>query len=150
MPVALAVTLTAFGAVFLGQVFAAASAATISALDATTPEGGPEKSDHFVTVPVLLSEASADVVTVNWKTVDGTATAPKAPDDQSGDYSAANGTLTYAPGDTSENIDVLIDGGSSPEPDETFTIELSGAVNATIARPVHHRDDSQRRQPATA
>jgi hypothetical protein len=135
LSVALALTLALFGAVFLGQVFAAANALpSLSALDVTTPEGSPEKADHFVTVPVLLSAPSADVVTVNWKTVDGTATAPKTPDDQGGDYSAGSGTLTYAPGDTSENVDVLIDGGSSPEPDETFTIELSSPVNATIER----------------
>ena len=71
LPVALAVTLTAFGAVFLGQVFAAQTAATISIEDATTPEGGPENSDHAVSVPVRLSEVSPVVVTVNWATADG-------------------------------------------------------------------------------
>ena len=79
LPIALAVTLTLFGGVFLGQVFAASSALPgLSALDINTPEGGPEESDHFVTVPVLLSAASADGVSVNWRTVDGTATAPKS------------------------------------------------------------------------
>ena len=62
LPIALAVTLTAFGAMFLGQVFAASSAATISAFDVSTPEGGPEGTDHFVSVPVSLSESSTEAV----------------------------------------------------------------------------------------
>ena len=136
LPFALAVTLTAFGALFFGQVFAASSAGTISALDVTTPEGGPELSDHFVTVPVTLSVANTDPVSVSWKTVDGTAIGGANSDVDAADYVSASGQLTWAPGDTSENIDVLIDGGVSPEPNETFTIELSNAVNATIERPV--------------
>jgi Calx-beta domain len=134
LPVALAVTLTAFGALFLGQVLAASSAGTISALDVSTPEGGPEQSDHFVTVPVTLSVANTGPVSVSWKTVDGTAIGGVNSDVDAADYVSASGQLTWAPGDTSENIDVLIDGGVSPEANETFTIELSNPVNATIAR----------------
>ena len=136
LSVVLAVTLATFGAIFLGQVFAASSVAGISADDVSTPEGGPELSDHFVTIPVRLSETSTTPVSVNWKTVDGTATGGPNSDTDAADYITASGTLTWVPGDTSENIDVLIDGGVSPEPNETFTVELSGAVNATITRPV--------------
>lgn len=132
---AIALTLATFGAVFLGQVFAASSAVPgISALDVSTPEGGPELSDHFVTVPVTLSAASTDPVSVSWKTVDGTATGGANSDVSAADYVSASGQLTWVPGDTSENIDVLIDGGEFPEPDESFTIELSNPVNATITR----------------
>jgi hypothetical protein len=135
LPFALAATLAVFGAVFLGQVFAAAAAGTISALDASTPEGGPEGSDHYVTVTVSLSESNAGVVTVNWKTVDGTATGGRTTEPET-DYETSSGVLTFAPGERSKNIDVLIDGGSSPEASETFTIELFSPVNAAIARGV--------------
>ncbi|HEU0303849.1 MAG TPA: Calx-beta domain-containing protein [Gaiellaceae bacterium] len=133
---ALLATVSAFGVLLATQAGAVSNAVTISIADASTPEGGPENQDHFVTVPVTLSAASPDVVTVNWRTVDGTAKSFTGPDDPSGDYYAGNGTLTFTPGDTSENVDVLIDGGSSPEPNETFTIELSSPTNATLERGV--------------
>lgn len=136
LPLALAVTLTLFGGVFLGQVFAASSALPgLSALDVSTLEGSPEGFDHYVTVPVSLSESSPEVVTANWKTVDGTATGGRLVESET-DYESSAGVLTFAPGETSKNIDVLIDGGTSPEPAETFTIELSSPVNATITRGV--------------
>ena len=60
------------------------------------------------------------------------------------------GALTFAPGETSKNIDVLIDGGASPEPAETFTIELALAGERDGHARRGHRDDPQRRCPATA
>lgn len=136
LSVVVALAFSTFSVVFLGQVFAASSVAGISADDVSTPEGGPELSDHFVTVRVTLSETSTTPVSVNWRTVDGTAIGGPNSDTEGADYVSASGQLTWAPGDTSENIDVLIDGGVSPEPNETFTIELSSAVNATITRGV--------------
>ena len=47
--------------------------------------------------PVTLSKAGRQSVTVSWSTADGTAPAP-------GDYAAGNGTLTFAPGETSKAI----------------------------------------------
>ncbi len=136
LAVALAVTLAAFGAVFLGQVFAASSArAALSALDVSTPEGGPDGVDHTVSVPVTLSEAASDVVLVDYQTVDGTAK-DEATVDPWVEYLRAAGTLAFAPGDTSENIEIVIVGGDGPEPDQKFTVVLSNARNATIARGV--------------
>jgi hypothetical protein len=123
------------GVLMVGQAGAVAAAPTISIDDVSTPEGSPEGNDHFVSVPVLLSEVSPVAVTVNWATSDGTATGGKANDPQM-DYESNAGTLTFAPGETSKNVDILIDGGVSPEPSETFTITLSSPVNATIARGV--------------
>jgi len=75
---------------------------------------------------VTLSRASADPVTVNYATADGSATAGS-------DYQAASGTLTFAPGETSKTITVLVNGDRLGEPNETFAVNLSGAINATIA-----------------
>src|SRR5262249_52121240 len=74
---------------------------------------------------VNLSASSTQTITVAYATADGTATAGS-------DYQAAGGTLTFAPGVTSQIITVLVNGDTSNEPDETFNVILSGATNATL------------------
>src|SRR5439155_9606423 len=49
-----------------------------------------------------------------------------------GDYASASGKLSFLPGDTSKTVDVTVYGHTKHEADETFTVDLSGAVNATI------------------
>ncbi len=75
---------------------------------------------------VTLSAASAETATVAYSTSDGSAVA-------GGDYQAASGTLTFAPGETSKTVLVLVNGDRVGEPNETFFVNLSGATNATIA-----------------
>ena len=75
-----------------------------------------------------LSQASAQQVTVNWATADGTATAGE-------DYTAvANETLTFAANDTEETFAVTLIDDTTHEGDEAFTVVLSGEVNAEIGR----------------
>src|SRR5439155_2934939 len=74
-----------------------------------------------------LPAVSEKTVTVNVATADGTATAPA-------DYAAIPGaTLTFNPGDTTKTIAVLVNGDISNEPTETFTVNLSNPLNATLA-----------------
>ena len=75
---------------------------------------------------VTLSAASASTVTVNYATADGTATAGS-------DYIAASGTLTFAPGAVTQTVAISVVGDTSPEPNETFFVNLSSPTNATIA-----------------
>src|SRR6185503_2353221 len=75
-----------------------------------------------------LSTASAQQITVDFATVNGTATAGT-------DYTAATGTLTFAPGVTSQQITVAVTGDTLNEANETFFVNLSGAINATITDP---------------
>lgn len=132
---AFAVAIVGVLALLSGQTAAAPTALPgISIFDASTPEGTPEGFDHYVTLPVTLSAASTSIVTVDWKTVEGTAKGGNPNVTPDSDYYSAQGTLVFAPGETSKNVDVLIDGGSSPEPAESFTVQLSNPVNATIAR----------------
>lgn len=49
-----------------------------------------------------------------------------------GDYTTASGTLTYSPGTTSQTVNVSVQGDTTVEPNETFFVDLSNAVNATI------------------
>jgi hypothetical protein len=76
---------------------------------------------------VTLSASSPQTVTVNYATADGTATAGS-------DYTAKSGTLTFLPGTTAATITVTVNGDTTIEPSETFTVTLSSPLNATIAR----------------
>ena len=76
---------------------------------------------------VSLSNASCAAITVNFATADGSATLADS------DYQGGAGSVTFAPGTTSQTITVLVNGDTKFEPDETFTVNLSGATNATIA-----------------
>jgi hypothetical protein len=75
---------------------------------------------------VTLSAPSAQPVTVQYATANGTATAGS-------DYQAGSGTLTIRAGQTTGTITVPVNGDRLGEPDETFFVNLSGATNATIA-----------------
>ena len=75
---------------------------------------------------VTLSEASADVVTVDWTTSSDTAETPT-------DYQAESGTLTFPAGDIVQTLTVTINNDMvDEEEEETFTVTLTNAVNATI------------------
>jgi hypothetical protein len=75
---------------------------------------------------VTLSAASGQTVTVNYASADATATAPA-------DYAAVSGTLTFAPGITTQQVATTVSGDTLEEANETFQINLSAPVNATIA-----------------
>src|SRR5262249_1448747 len=75
---------------------------------------------------VTLSVPSDQPVTVAYATANGTASAGS-------DYQAATNTLTFAPGETSKTITVLVNGDRVGEPNENFFVNLRGATNATIA-----------------
>jgi hypothetical protein len=125
------------GLVLLGPSSAAPTASTISVFDVSTPEGGPDEVNHFVSVPIDLSEPSTTPVSVNWATRSGTAKPQEEQTETSFvDFYSAGGEVVFAPGETSKRVDILIDGGGAVEPDETFFVDLSSPVNATIARGV--------------
>jgi hypothetical protein len=49
------------------------------------------------------------------------------------DYLTQSGTLTFNPGETIKTINILVNGDTAFEPDETFFVNLSSATNATVA-----------------
>ena len=79
-----------------------------------------------LTFAVTLSPSSGKAVTVGYATANGTATAGS-------DYVAASGTLTFAAGTTTQNINVVVTGDNTVEPSETVLVNLSNPVNATIS-----------------
>jgi len=100
---------------------------TLTIASGSVKEG--DRGTVALNLPVKLSRASAIAVTVGYRTIDGTAQAGK-------DYVATTGVLTFAPGEVSRTITVVIKPDQKREPNETFTVELAGAINANIKRGV--------------
>jgi hypothetical protein len=92
--------------------------------NATVAEGNAGTA--AATFTVTLSAAAAVTTSVQYATADGTAAAGS-------DYAAAAGTLSFAPGTTSQVVSIVVNGDVQYEPDETFVVNLSGADNAAIA-----------------
>ena len=98
----------------------------VSINDVSTTEGSSGTKD--LTFTVTLSAASAGTVLVHYVTADGTA---KAGDN---DYTAiAGGTVKFNPGQTSQTVTVKVKGDTKVEADETFFVNLSAPIGATIA-----------------
>src|SRR5262249_40912759 len=71
---------------------------------------------------VNLSAPSTNTVTVEFRSLDGTAR-------QDEDYVAASGIVTFAPGSTHQTIAVGIRGDALYEATETFLVVLTNSVN---------------------
>jgi hypothetical protein len=74
---------------------------------------------------VRLSAASTNTITVEWTTGNGTA--------GPADFTAANGILTFAPGETQKRITVLVKGDTTVEPTETYRLKLTRSTMSLIA-----------------
>ena len=103
---------------------AAAPTPSFAVGDATIVEGN--EGIQYAAVYVSLSAATAKTVQVSYNTVDGTARAGS-------DYTAASGTLTFAPGEISKSILLPVKGDRVGEANESFFINLSGAKGTKIA-----------------
>ena len=93
--------------------------------NAAVAEGDGGTADAVFQV-TLLNPPAGETVTVDWATADGTATAGS-------DYQARSGTLTFAPGVTSQTVAVPVTGDTVYEPDETFLVRLTNPTNAVVA-----------------
>ena len=85
-------------------------------------EEGPNAVLRF---SVTLSRAPTSTVTVDYATADGTATAGS-------DYTAVNGALTFAAGETEKTVSVAVLDDAHDEGSETLTLTLSNASGAYI------------------
>ncbi|HKH16411.1 MAG TPA: Calx-beta domain-containing protein, partial [Solirubrobacteraceae bacterium] len=97
---------------------------TLSVAGASAAEGQPGTT--LVPVRIALSGPATAVVRVNWATANGSATAGN-------DYVAASGTVTFELGQSVKTVQLAILDDTVVEPNETFTVRLSGAVGAAIA-----------------
>lgn len=96
---------------------------SVSINDVANTEG--RNGTRSFTFTVSLSTATTAVVSVNFATANGSALAAE-------DYNAASGTLVFAAGETTKTIAVGVLGDRKREPDESFSVNLSGASGATI------------------
>lgn len=102
----------------------ASAVVTIAVDDVSVDEGNSGTAS--ATFLVTLSGVSGGDVTVQYATAPGTATATT-------DYTSKPlTTLTFAPGETSKPVTVLVKGDTKDEPDETFFLNLSNATGASL------------------
>ncbi|KAM3097987.1 Calx-beta domain-containing protein, partial [Phormidesmis sp. 146-35] len=100
---------------------------TLSIDNVEKREGDSGLTDFVFTVS--LSSESTQEIKVDYATTNGSATT----DDL--DYTAVSTTtMTFAPGQTSQQITVQATGDTKREVDETFNVTLSNAVNSSIVK----------------
>jgi len=96
----------------------------ISVADVTVAEDTPSGA---ATLTVNLSKASESYVSVDLVTADGTATAPS-------DYTALPlTTVTFAPGETTQTLQIPINNDVDRETTEVFTLNLSNPADVLVA-----------------
>jgi hypothetical protein len=112
------------GRLDIGALMGAAAGPTFSIGDVTLDEGDNGAADFTFTV--TLSAPSAQAVSVQYATANGTA--------GSGDYTPVSlTTLSFAPNETSKPVTVSVSGDTTSEANETFLVNLSNASGASIA-----------------
>jgi hypothetical protein len=78
-----------------------------------------------LTLTVTRTGDASSAASVDYVTVDGTAT-------QKADFEYTAGTLTFAPGETSKTISVLLNEDAIVEGNENFSVSLSSPTNAVL------------------
>jgi probable HAF family extracellular repeat protein len=91
--------------------------------DVSVTEG--HSGTQTATFTVTLSAASTQEITVAYATASGTAAAGS-------DYQSASGTVSFAAGQTTKTISVTVNGDRTPEPNETFLVNLSQPTGAIV------------------
>lgn len=81
----------------------------------------------YAVFEVVLSEASENTIDIDWHTEDGTGKAGT-------DYQQGAGTLTFAPGETSKQVQVLVYGRSPQDSTDarTFKLRLEPAADVIL------------------
>ena len=127
------------------------AAPTLSIGDRIANEGNTAGTTNFVFT--VTKTGSTDLpASVDFTTQDGTPNPATGGATCGGsvDYLSQTGTLNFPPGTTSQTITISVCRDTTAEPNETFFVQLSGAIEATITdgegRGTIQNDDS----PGTA
>ena len=115
--------LTSTGTMPGGQLVKQQPSLSVNDVSVVEGDGGTKSLDFTVT----LSEASSLNVDLNIATANGTASAPS-------DFLARSNLLVFSPGETTKTVSITINSDVDFEPDETFTLNLSSPVNATVSK----------------
>jgi cysteine-rich repeat protein len=97
---------------------------TLSVNDVAVSEGN--SGSKPATFTIRLSQPSANAVTYRITTANGTATAA------SGDYATRTLNDTIPAGATTRVFSVMVNGNTTVEPNETFTVNLGSVAGATV------------------
>jgi Ca2+-binding RTX toxin-like protein len=100
---------------------------TLSINDVTITEGNNGTTN--ATFTVTRTGITNQPITVNYATANGTTNPATA----GTDYTAVNGTLTFATNETTKTLTVAIIGDTVVENNETFVVNLTNPTNATLA-----------------
>ncbi|MCX7418660.1 MAG: Ig-like domain-containing protein [Planctomycetia bacterium] len=106
-----------------GNDFVQSASIQIAINDVAVTEGNTGTTDAVFTVG--LSAASSSTITVDYSTLGVTATSGS-------DFLPASGTLTFAPGVTTQTITVQVNGDTTSESNETFSVKLTNATEAVL------------------
>ncbi len=98
---------------------------TLSINDVSLSEGNTGNTAFVFTVTMNVAPSSG-TVTVDYATANGSATSGT-------DYTAASGTLSFDAANLTRTFTVNVTGDTGYELDESFFVNLTGAVGATIA-----------------
>lgn len=125
VPVPLRITLVMVLLLLATSADAVAQQPSISVRDVVVAEGNSGTTQ--ATFVVALSGPSAQSVSFNFATANGTATAGS-------DYTATSGgPVTFAPGEVEKPVVVLVNGDTVDETQETFFLDISNVQNATVS-----------------
>lgn len=91
--------------------------------------GEGDTGPTMVDVPVSLSAPSGRTVTVEWTTVPVAGASFASPP---GDYTPASGVVTFAPGETTKTVPVVVNGDTLVERDEYLVVSFRNPTNARI------------------
>jgi hypothetical protein len=105
------------------QILTVTEPPTVWIADAEVVEGDTGTRD--MNFRVYLTEASTNTVTVDFRTVNGTALAGSH-------YVATNGTVSFLPGQTNLTLSVAIIGNLADNLNRSFTVRLSNSVNMAL------------------
>src|SRR5262249_30231762 len=97
---------------------------TVGASDASVIEGNAGTSNLVFTIN--RAGDTSGTTTVDWATENRSAIAGS-------DYAAASGQAVVAPGETQQQVRVVVNGDSAIEPHETLALRLSNASGGSIA-----------------
>jgi hypothetical protein len=99
----------------------------VAAVSGGFPNPQTEGANATIRFTITLDRAASDDVVVNYATVDGTATAAN-------DFlGVTSGSITFAAGQTSKAIDIMLRDDAIPESAEAFALRLISATNATLS-----------------
>ncbi|MCB1347487.1 MAG: sodium:calcium exchanger [Maritimibacter sp.] len=103
-------------------------------LPVVSVEGDANLEYGYITYTIRLSEAPSDAVTVDYQLLDGTALIGTSTGNDVSGYGSygVEGTISFAPGETTQTVTFFVRSDSTDEIDENVLLQLHDPVGATF------------------